>query len=257
MSKDGGTFFTSVIHRRMLSRWANAAKQAQDADLQDLRRQSARARQLRQHLDQVIRVADMRLAAPQSMAGQIPQPKNADWAWRPDVWRNPVPEHSVIKVQSPEHIGEDVKLFHDCTLSEIVLRQKRNRQPEDLAPSGLSLEVFAFSGSFLSLVMDLPEAAVTGLQREHVLALDTVLEVETPLDIFARLNIRHGPNTEQIVRKLPIHTNATSVEFDLAYAAFNDRKVTKAWIDLIFETPQMNHFILRDLTFNRHPRARL
>jgi hypothetical protein len=28
--------------------------------------------------------------------------------------------------------------------------------------------------------------------------------VEKPLEIFARLNIKHGPNIEQIVRELPM-----------------------------------------------------
>jgi hypothetical protein len=33
--------------------------------------------------------------------------------------------------------------------------------------------------------------------------------------------------------------------------------VEKAWIDLIFEGPEMNEIILRDMTFSRRPRAPL
>ena len=79
--------------------------------------------------------------------------------------------------------------------------------------------------------------------------------MEKPLEIFARLNIKHGPNTEQIVRELPLHEEDIMVEFDLAYTKLNERRVERLWMDLIFEGPQMNQVILRDLTFSRRPRA--
>jgi hypothetical protein len=85
----------------------------------------------------------------------------------------------------------------------------------------------------------------------------TIVEMEKPIEIFARLNIRHGPNTEQIVRELPVHQPDVMVEFDLAYSTINEKRVEKAWIDLIFEGPEMNEIILRDLTFSRRPRAQL
>ena len=47
------------------------------------------------------------------------------------------------------------------------------------------------------------------------------------------------------------------MEFDLAYSNLNEKRVERAWIDLIFEGPQMNQIILRDLTFSRRPRAQL
>ena len=81
--------------------------------------------------------------------------------------------------------------------------------------------------------------------------------MEQPLEIFARLNIRHGPNTEQIVRELPLHEENIRVEFDLAYSNLNEKRVERAWIDIIFEGPQMNQVVLRDLTFSRRPRASL
>ena len=47
------------------------------------------------------------------------------------------------------------------------------------------------------------------------------------------------------------------VEFDLAYSKLNEKRVEKAWIDLIFEGPEMNQVVIRDLTFSRRPRAAL
>ena len=75
------------------------------------------------------------------------------------------------------------------------------------------------------------------------------------LELFARLNIKHGPNTEQIVRELPLHSDEIMVEFDLAYSNINEKRIERAWIDLIFENPQMSQTVLRDLTFSRRPRA--
>ncbi len=85
----------------------------------------------------------------------------------------------------------------------------------------------------------------------------TSVEMEKPLEIFARLNIKHGPNTEQIVRELPLGAKDVMVEFDLAYTRMNEKRVERAWIDLIFEGPEMNQIVLRDVTLSRRPRAEL
>jgi len=106
-------------------------------------------------------------------------------------------------------------------------------------------------------VVDLPEEATQGLTRRHIIRLDTIVELEKPLEIFARLNIKHGPNTEQLVREIPLGGEDVMVEFDLAYTKLNEKRVERAWVDLIFESPQMNQVILRDVTFSRRPRADL
>ena len=152
-------------------------------------------------------------------------------------------------------------MFHDCRVSELTLRQIRNPREADLAPFGLRLDVFRFDGSFLSLAIDLPESACEGLRRRHLIRLDIGLELEKRLEIFARLNIRHGPNTETILRELPLHEGPpwdhVWVEFDLAYSKLNEKRVEKMWLDLIFEGPEMNQITIRDLTLSRYPRAEL
>ena len=87
--------------------------------------------------------------------------------------------------------------------------------------------------------------------------LETSVETEKPLEIFARLNIRHGPNTEQIVRELPAGDGEAWIEFDLAYTNINERRIDRMWLDLIFEGPEMNQIILRDVTLSRRPRAEI
>ena len=81
--------------------------------------------------------------------------------------------------------------------------------------------------------------------------------MERPVELFARLNIRHGPNTEQIVREMPLDSDTTKAEFDLAYIDLKEKRIEKVWVDLIFENPEMNQITLRDLTFSRRPRAQV
>jgi hypothetical protein len=88
-----------------------------------------------------------------------------------------------------------------------------------------------------------------------VIGMNTIVETEKELEIFARLNIKHGPNTEQIICELPLTQDDTTVEFDLAYSNLNEKRVDSAWVDLIFEGPEMNQVTLRDMTFSRRPRA--
>ena len=78
---------------------------------------------------------------------------------------------------------------------------------------------------------------------------------ENPIEIYARLNIQHGPNTEQMVRQLDLSDDVGLAEFDLAYSNINEKRVEKIWIDLIFDNPGMNQVLLRDLTLTRAPRA--
>ena len=230
-------------------------RDATSMTLGQLRAERSEARKLRYHLNELISHADNRLALPMIGSHAFPKPHGTDWSWRPAIWREPLPVPGQSSVLSKTQLGHELTLFHDCQHSELTLRQLRNTREADLAPFGLRMDVFSFDGSFLSLVLDLPEAAVSGLQSRHLIRMDTIVEMEKPLEIFARLNIKHGPNTEQIVRELPLHEEEIMVEFDLAYSKLNEKRIERAWIDLIFENPQMSQVILRDLTFSRRPRA--
>lgn len=246
-----------LFHARVRRRWRRVADVAEQTDLTALRQQRNEARKLSTELDRLIHVADGRLALPKLGASSFPRPHGTDWAWRPQLWCGPLPHPGLSSVPNKARFGEYVQVFHDCTASELTLRQLRNMRLQDLAPFGLRLDVFRFSGSFLSLAIDLPPDAAEGLCRDHILRAETILEIETPLEIYARLNIRNGPNTERIIRKLPLQDTTVRVDFDIADTRINEKRIEKIWLDLIFETPDMNQIILRDLTFARHRRAAL
>lgn len=257
MGKGGDTFWDTAIYRRALQRWALSAREARTAKLNILRKQRTRARLLRAHLDRLIHTAEERLVLPVVGSNSFPKPHNADWAWRPELWRGPLSIPGLSSAQNNSMLGDEVTLFHDCDRSEITLRQVRNTRQEDLAPYGLRIDVFRFDGSFLSAVVDLPKDAVNGLKRTHVLRVSSIIEMEKPIEIFVRLNIRHGPNTEQIVREVQVTSKDIEIEFDLAYCTLNEKRIEKAWVDFIFEGPEMNQVTLRDLTFSRRQRAQV
>lgn len=244
-----------LSNARTLRRWRKAARGAEQLALPLLRAQRNEARKLRMHLDRLIHVAEGRLALPQIGSSYFARPHGTDWSWRPGLWRGPLPSPGLSSVPSKSMLGDEVTLFHDCDNSELTLRQLRNTHEEDLAPYGLRMDVFKFDGSFLSLVIDLPQGATNGLTRNHLLRFNTIIEVEKPLEIFCRLNIKHGPNTEQLVRELPLNEKDVMVEFDLAYSKLNEKRIERAWLDLIFEAPDFNQVILRDVTFVRLQRA--
>jgi hypothetical protein len=257
MTGKSNSFLDRLAQGRMLSRWSRAALLADALEAGALRQLRADARALRREIDRVLFLAEGRLAMPLGGGDAIERPLGCDWTWRPDLWRGPVVPRGIAAAQSRAVIGSEVTLFHDCRLSELTLRQIRNTRPQDLAPFGLQVDVFRFDGSFLSLVLDLPETGVLGLRRNHLIRLSMSVELEKPLEIFCRLNIKHGPNTDQLVRELPLQSGEGFVEFDLAYTKMNEKRVEKAWIDLIFERPEMNQIVLHDLTFARHPRSEI
>lgn len=251
------TVLDRLMHRAVLRRWRGFAEAAASLDLPTLRRFRSRAWSLRRQLDRVIHEAEYRMALPVIGSNAMRRPIGSDWVWRPELWRGPIPVPGMSSVPGRAEIAEGATLFHDCRRSEVTVRQIRNTRETDLAPFGLRLDVFRFDGSFLSLVLDLPPEAVQGLRLRHLIRVDAIVEMEKPLEIFARLNIRHGPNTEQVVRELPLAAGEVMVEFDLAYTNMSEKRVEKIWVDLIFEGPEMNQIILRDVTLSRRPRADL
>jgi len=250
-------FIDRVLQRRVQRRWNAVAEQADNLDLETLGSLRGRARAIRRQLDRVIHEAEHRLALPVIGSNAMRRPLGTDWSWRPTLWRGPIPVPGFSSVPGRALVCDGATVFHDCRQSELTVRQIRNTRQSDLAPFGFRMDVFRFDGSFLSLVVDLPPEAANGLKLRHLIRLDVIVEMEKPLEIFARLNIKHGPNVEQIVRELPLGDEEVMVEFDLAYTKINEKRVERMWVDLIFEGPEMNQIILRDVTFSRRPRAEL
>lgn len=257
MAGEANSLIGRLLQQGAIARWAAAARRAPSADLEVLRAQRHRARRLRQLLDELTFVADNRLALPRIGSNAFARPGGTEWSWRPQLWRGPLGQKGMAAVESKTSLGDEVMIFHDCKISELTLRQVRNNREQDLAPFGLRMDVFRFDGSFLSLIIDAPQSACDGLQRRHIIRLSLVLEVEKSIEIFARLNVKHGPNTEQLVLEIEQGADEVHLEFDLGYSELNEKRIERMWLDLIFESPEMNQVTIRDMTFCRFPRAEI
>ncbi len=245
------------IQRAALARWTNSARAAHNTELTTLRTLRQDARQLLLPLQKLNQIAETRLARPRIGSTTFTRAAGTDWSWRPIIWRAALPKRGLAPAQNKDRLGDEIGIFHDCKRPEISISQYRNLGADDLAAYGLGLEVFHFDGSFLSLVVDLPKDACIGLKRRHVLQLAAVIDREMPINIYARLNIKNGPNVEQSLLTLPAETRETSVAFDLAYTQLNEARTEKIWIDLLFENPNMNKITIRDINICRYPRAEI
>jgi len=250
-------FWENLHQRRALRRWQREVERAPSRGLATLRRKLNQAWALRRNLDQVIHIAENRLALPVIGGNVIRRQMGTDWAWRPALWLGPIAKSGIAATPSRTELMSGITIYHDCKRSELTARQIRNTREADIAPYGFRLDVFRFEGSFLSMALDLPSESLQNLRQRHIIRVDLIVELEKPLEIFARLNIKHGPNVEQIVREMPISDSEVMVEFDLGYSKMNEKRVEKIWLDLIFENPEMNQIILRDMTLTRRPRAEL
>lgn len=250
-------FLEGWHQRRTEGRWERLADTAAELDSFELRALRAEARGMRRQLDRVLQVADARLAVPTLAAGLPQMPLGTDWVWRPDLWRGALCEAGAVAATDRTALGEGVALYHDCPLGEIVVRQVRNDKPEDRAPYGLAIEVFGFKGRFLSLALNLPAAAVEGLKSRHLVRAEMVIDCDSTVKAFTRLNIKNGPNVAQPVSAMPEAGRDKVAEFDLAYADLNDRRIERAWLDLILNEAAMTRIVIRDLVVSRRPRAEL
>lgn len=244
-----------LLHRFALWRWAAAARRAQTSPLRALRAQRYQARQLRAVLTDLCHIADSRLALPQVGSALPPMPAGSDWAWRPSLWAVPLRPHGWAGVPDKTPISADITLFHDCTRSTTSARQIRNLRPDDRAPFALQLDQLHFDGNYLSIVVNLPEAACTALTRQHLVELQVTLASERPASITARLNVAHGPNVEQILRPISNSNGENMIVFDLKYTDLVDLRAQRMWLDLVIERPQMQQITLLDLTLCRYLRA--
>jgi hypothetical protein len=245
------------LHKRSLARWKAAARHVYQMDMSSLEAQSRMAHQVLRDARKFKVAADDRLAMPRQGVDAIARPTGTDWSWRPEIWRQPVPGAGVAPVLPKDSLSKEVLVFHDCKTTEICIRQKKNIRETDISAYGLDLEVFHFDGSYLSVVIEIPPSSCEGLRRNHLIRLAAMIESERPTPIYVRLNVKHGPNTEQVLLTLPDDQPDTMVEFDLAYSQLNEKRAERMWLDLMIERPAMNKITIRDLTLCRYPRAEI
>lgn len=187
-------------------------------------------------------------------ASGIPQPPMCDWAWRPAPWAAPMASGQLSNVTDGTRITSGVRLFHDCSQSQVDLRQS------DSAPHAVTVAIRDFGGSFLSLAIDLPQTAARSMRRAHILRVTLRSPASGAARVYARLNIRNGPNIEKLTEAMEPdadHDDTLHAEFDLGFHDLHPSRMVAAWLDLMFAPPEHYDLRLEDLTLARRPRAEI
>jgi len=238
-----------------LKRWQRALRTPSELSSAELKRMNTEIRGMRDRLDHMTAQSRSELLSRTAHSDGIDRPDQCDWATRPAPWREEMRPRGVVGLNSPHPLPGGATIFHDATNAELSLRQERAPSWVPGAQFGLVLEVYRSDGSFVSIVQDLPPEALVGLTRNHFISVNLVADREQPVEIYARLNIQHGPNVEQLVRQVEFDGTKGQAEFDLAYSKINERRLEKAWLDLIVEGPKMTRIALWDMVMLRAPRA--
>lgn len=224
-----------------------------------VRRLRDEALELRTSLERFLIRADPRAERSRVALDALHLPGGTDWRWRPGFMAGRISPRGIAGPETGARLGDGAAIWHDCPERALVLDQIINPGATELSPFGIRLEVFGFAGSFLSLSIDLPVSALEGLTRNHVLRLETGILAERAIQVYARLNIGHGPNIDEVTLALarfaPGQHSRQVTEFDLAYTEMNERRLEKIWLDLIIESPRMSAVEIREMFFSRHLRA--
>jgi len=189
------------------------------------------------------------------LAGQAPP--GSDWIWRPGAFRAPLAVPRPVGHGEGQSLGDGLAVFHDCPVRDLTLRQLPRDAGPGTPPHVFAIDVGNFSGTYLSIVIDLPAPAASALTRRDIVSLQPTLRLSEPVEVFVRFNLRHGPNTDALTRKAPERIEDTRIDFDLAALAVDPDRVEGAWIDLILSRPQALRIDLHDLVLSRRLRAQL
>lgn len=255
MGNEGFGFLDRFGLSQTLRRWSRTVEAPGTVSARELSALHGQMRATRDRIDTLAILAETELLQRATGTDGIERPDQCDWAERPAPWCRKLRPRGHVRPGSPHDIGGGVTLFHDASEAEMSLRQ-------DVAPAGLHgpafglvFEVYRFDGSFLSLVQDLPAAALQGLTLNHYIGVHLRMTREHPVEVYARLNVQHGPNQEQMVRQIDFRDDVGRAEFDLAYSKINEKRIEKAWLDVILEGPEMNRLAIWDMVLLRAPRA--
>lgn len=192
-------------------------------------------------------------SGPKSSPTKIRKPATAG-SVQPAAFRQRLAVPGGAATSPPVPIGEDLSVFHDCWMGEVLYRQS---PADEQGNHALSLEGFRFAGSYLSLVWDLPDDFAQKADAGHVVSFGADVSSEREQEVYLRLNVEHGPNHGQVLRHISANGGPKTVEFDLAYAELSERPVSRMWLDVLLDAPEMNRFDIRDLWARIWKRAQI
>lgn len=178
-------------------------------------------------------------------------PPKTQWGFTPGLQNGITLDGLSGKILTGTSLGPYVTLHHESDGAEFSIQR-----PEDYG-TGLVFEFSGFAGDYFSLAFELPFEGVTALGRQDLLRLNLRTRADEPLKAYARLNLCHGPNTEQVVRMIDVGEGESIAEFDIFYTEFEQKRAASAWIDLIINDPAHKSIALEEVVILRRARASL
>ena len=194
-------------------------------------------------------------AAPVISAIDVPEgfhvPPKTQWGFTP-VLQNGVTQGGISgNILTGTMLGPHVTVHHDGDGAQLSIGQA------DDYGKGVGFDVGDFPCDFFSLAFELPLEGVLALGHQDLLRLVLRTQANEPFQAFARLNLNHGPNTEQVVRMIDIGAGESFAEFDVFYTEFEQKRAAGAWIDLIIKDPAHRRVALEEVIILRRARASL
>ena len=177
-------------------------------------------------------------------------PPKTQWGYTPALWEHSFDQETAGNVLTGSEIAPRVNLHHDADQTDIAIRSNG-------VEGGLSFAINKFNGSFLSFAFGFPPDDANAIRRHDLIRIALHSTADKPFKAYARLNLRHGPNNEQIVRMIDIGHGDSFAEFDIFYSEFEPNRSSDAWIDLIFNDPEGLEFTLTQAVILRRVRATL
>ena len=178
-------------------------------------------------------------------------PPKTQWGFTPSLLNGIAQDGISGTILTGTALGPHVTLHHGGDGAQFSIQQT------DDYGTGLVFDFGEFAGDFFSLAFELPLDGVLALGRQDLLRFVLRTKANEPFEAYARLNLCHGPNTEQVVRMIDIGAGESFAEFDIFYTNFEQKRATSAWIDLIINDPAHKRITLEEAIILRRARASL
>jgi hypothetical protein len=151
-----------------------------------------------------------------------------------------------ISPKSPYLLSKSVSLFHDGAAGEILVQRPRSATTDPLA---LCIKTHSFSGSFISLVTDLPPSMPPPVS--HNIIIQTQAFSTNQSKAYFRMNQQAGRNVWRTVQSFQLQDQPLSAIFDLSRSP--DPK-GNFWADIILKPEKYDAFWFRCLSLRAHLR---
>ncbi len=194
-------------------------------------------------------------AAPAAPVIDVPEgfhvPPKTQWGFTPSLQSGITQGGVPGNILTGTVLGPHVTLHHGGDGAQFSIEQT------DDYGTGLVFDFADFSSDFFSLAFEIPQDGVKDLGRQDLVRFALRTQTSEPFEAYARLNLCHGPNTEQIVRPINIGAGESFAEFDIFYTDYEQKRAANAWIDLIINDPAHKRITLEHVIILRRVRASL